>query len=788
MDNNNIIEDVKLLITKISYASSAGNFFIYQIAPLNDNAQLIKKHPKYHTRSIIATKEWAVGTELHLDIAEEYNSRRQEIEYKVHRIIYDYPKDANGQWDFLQRFCNNNSYKNIFAVINKNITNKNILILDKLTDYDPDFQKAIALKLRKHDQERFPDFVNNLLQYKSAAAFIDNLPSDVADLLTDNKADKLANLVPGDAKRSATVFLENPYLAMKIDGFGFKTVDQIRQQLANLYPDNQDYAADSPERLYYGAYEVINNRTLKNGDTYLTLPEFKIAMTEDLGINAETVDFFISSGQYQQTKNREYFAIAINHNLVSTVAMYQAEKMIYDYCTGLQHEQPAKPIADYDQKLSAFLTKEDAVLTDEQEKLMHMVNQHQINLLVGPGGVGKTWLVGKLIKFVQTKLKWNVLLTAPTGKASQVLAKFTHYNAQTIHSAFNLYDDHSTPQLDHYYDLLVIDEFSMVDSQLMSKVVKAISKYPTMRVLMVGDEFQLPSVGAGNLLHDFIEYHLVSVCRLSKVFRAEDETGGITKLSQELRHGFTSLTNNNNKMYAVGNDLAVQNITDPDNLHRRVLQIYQHLLDENYDPSDIMVLAPKNKGLTEQLQYNLDLQALIRKKEHADPNDICFSRNIYGYPTNFYQNDLIMINRNREYPVSDNPNQLVLSNGPQTGLHNGDIGRIVDIGMYAMIVKITGHKKKVYIAQNDLGDVTLAYAFTIHKSQGSQAPAGIISISTGDYYMLNANLLYTGVSRFEQKLYLVGDLKQVRARSRKFINRTRKTLLSWFCQNINLVF
>lgn len=788
MDNNNIIEDVKLLITKISYASSAGNFFIYQIAPLNDNAQLIKKHPKYHTRSIIATKEWAVGTELHLDVAEEYNSRRQEIEYKVHRIIYDYPKDANGQWDFLQRFCNNNSYKNIFAVINKNITNKNILILDKLTDYDPDFQKAIALKLRKHDQERFPDFVNNLLQYKSAAAFIDNLPSDVADLLTDNKADKLANLVPGDAKRSATVFLENPYLAMKIDGFGFKTVDQIRQQLANLYPDNQDYAADSPERLYYGAYEVINNRTLKNGDTYLTLPEFKIAMTEDLGINAETVDFFISSGQYQQTKNREYFAIAINNNLVSTVAMYQAEKMIYDYCTGLQHEQPAKPIADYDQKLSAFLTKEDAVLTDEQEKLMHMVNQHQINLLVGPGGVGKTWLVGKLIKFVQTKLKWNVLLTAPTGKASQVLAKFTHYNAQTIHSAFNLYDDHSTPQLDHYYDLLVIDEFSMVDSQLMAKVVKAISKYPTMRVLMVGDEFQLPSVGAGNLLHDFIEYHLVSVCRLSKVFRAEDETGGITKLSQELRHGFTSLTNNNNKMYAVGNDLAVQNITDPDNLHRRVLQIYQHLLDENYDPSDIMVLAPKNKGLTEQLQYNLDLQALIRKKEHADPNDICFSRNIYGYPTNFYQNDLIMINRNREYPISDNPNQLVLSNGPQTGLHNGDIGRIVDIGMYAMIVKITGHKKKVYIAQNDLGDVTLAYAFTIHKSQGSQAPAGIISISTGDYYMLNANLLYTGVSRFEQKLYLVGDLKQVRARSRKFINRTRKTLLSWFCQNINLVF
>lgn len=788
MDNNNIIEDVKLLITKISYASSAGNFFIYQIAPLNDNAQLIKKHPIYHTRSIIATKEWAVGTELHLDIAEEYNSRRQEIEYKIHRIIYDYPKDANGQWDFLQRFCNNNSYKNIFAVINKNITNKNILILDKLTDYDPDFQKAIALKLRKHDQERFPDFVNNLLQYKSAAAFIDNLPSDVADLLTDNKADKLANLVPGDAKRSATVFLENPYLAMKIDGFGFKTVDQIRQQLANLYPDNQDYAADSPERLYYGAYEVINNRTLKNGDTYLTLPEFKIAMTEDLGINAETVDFFISSGQYQQTKNREYFAIAINNNLVSTVAMYQAEKMIYDYCTGLQHEQPAKPIADYDQKLNAFLIKEDATLTDEQEKLMHMVNQHQINLLVGPGGVGKTWLVGKLIKFVQTKLKWNVLLTAPTGKASQVLAKFTHYNAQTIHSAFNLYDDHSSPQLDHYYDLLVIDEFSMVDSQLMAKVVKAISKYPTMRVLMVGDEFQLPSVGAGNLLHDFIEYHLVSVCRLSKVFRAEDETGGITKLSQELRHGFTSLTNNNNKMYAVGNDLAVQNITDPDNLHRRVLQIYQHLLDENYDPSDIMVLAPKNKGLTEQLQYNLDLQALIRKKEHADPNDICFSRNIYGYPTNFYQNDLIMINRNREYPVSDNPNQLVLSDGSQTGLHNGDIGRIVDIGMYAMIVKITGHKKKVYIAQNDLGDVTLAYAFTIHKSQGSQAPAGIISISTGDYYMLNANLLYTGVSRFEQKLYLVGDLKQVRARSRKFINRTRKTLLSWFCQNINLVF
>lgn len=785
---NNIIEDVKLTIKKTVYASSAGNFFIYQIIPDNDNALQIKAHPKYHTRSIIASKKWEDGSELHLDIAEKYNTRRQEIEYVVHRIIYDYPKDANGQWQFLQRFCNNNSYKNIFTVINKTITDKNILILDKLTDTDTKFNENIISKLRQHDHVRFPEFIESLLQYKSAASFIDNLPAEVADLLTDNKADKLADLIPGDPKKSAIAFLDNPYLAMRIEGLGFKTIDQIRQQLAKLYPDNTHYAANSENRLYYGAYEVINNRTLNNGDTYLSLSEFKNAMTEDLGIDPQTVNHFIDSGAYKRTKEREYFAIKITNNLVSTVEMYHAEKLIYDYCLGLQCDQPAQPESHYDEKLEQFLTNQSTTLTDEQKNLMYMINEHQINLLVGPGGVGKTWLVGQLIDFVRTRLKWSVLLTAPTGKASQVLAKFTHYKAQTIHSAFDLFNSHSKPELHKYYDLLVIDEFSMVDSELMSKVIEGINQYPTMRVLLVGDEFQLPSVGAGNLLHDFIHYKLVNVCRLTKVFRAEDESGGITKLSQELRHGYTSLVNNNNKIYTVGNDLAVQNITDSEQLHKRVLQIYQRMLDQGRDPSDIMVLAPKNKGLTEQLQYNLDLQHLIRESKHADPEEISFNRNIYGYSTNFYQDDLIMINRNREYPIGNNPNQLMVNNSAKTSLHNGDIGKIVKIGLYAMIVEITGHKDQIYIAQNDLGDVTLAYAFTIHKSQGSQAPAGIISISTGDYYMLNANLLYTGVSRFEQQLYLVGDLKQVRARARKFINRSRKTLLSWFCENLNLEF
>lgn len=785
---NNIIEDVQLTIVKIVYASTAGNFFIYQIMPDNDNALQIKAHPKYHTRSIIASKKWEVGSELHLDIAEKYNTRRQETEYVVNRIIYDYPKDPAGQWQFLQRFCNNNSYKNIYNAINQTVSDKNSLILDKLTAEDLTFSQQLSIHLRQHDRERFAEFIENLLQYKSAAIFIDNLPNDVANLLTDNKADKLSELVLGDPKQSAKAFLDNPYLAMKIDGLGFKTIDQIRKQLANLYPSNPHYASDSPDRLYYGSYEVINNRTLKQGDTYLTLPEFKSAMTEDLGISQATVNSFIDSGAYQKTRKRKHFAIKITGDLVSTEEMYHAERLIYDYCNSLLDNQIAKPVTNYNQKLKEFLIKQDTKLTDEQEKLMYMINEHQLNLLVGPGGVGKTWLVGQLIDFVRKQLGWNVLLTAPTGKASQVLAKFTHFKAQTIHSAFNLFNDHSKPELKNSYDLLVIDEFSMVDSELMSKVVEAINQYPAIRVLMVGDEFQLPSVGAGNLLHDFIQYHLVNVCRLTKVFRAEDASGGITKLSQELRHGYTTLVNNHNKIYTVGSDLAVQNIPDTDQLHQRVLQIYQHMLDQGRDPEDIMVLAPKNKGLTEQLQYNLDLQALIRKQRHADPDDLCFSRNIYGYKTNFYQNDLIMINRNREYIIGDNPNQLMSPKSKKMSLHNGDIGKIIAIGLYGMIVKITGHRNKVYIAQNDLGDVTLAYSFTIHKSQGSQAPAGIISISSSDYFMLNANLLYTGVSRFEQQLYLVGDLKQVRAQSRKFINQTRKTLLSWFCQNINLVF
>lgn len=792
------IKDTKFTILRKNWSNNENTFFIYSVSPeINHQPNSgFRRDPKYHTVSLFTETEYDIGTKLHADVIEYYDSSKNSYHYELGHVIYDWPTSPSEQWDFLDRFTRNANFRQIYSVLSEKMkfdTN----VLDIITSKE---FKVDTLDLDAKKQSRWNNFIEQINKYKSASAFLNALPSEVAELLSDAESNAISKLVDGSAERSAQTFLDNPYAAMKLKGIGFKKVDSIRDRLENLFPENFKYNKHNDERLFYGAYYILSEIVFKAGSTYIEEDEFKKIMIKELMIEENDYETFM----LLKPKYDSNFSIVDIDGKISTLDMYQAESKIFDR---LAHGYKNKPIDNkLNDKLTSFLENSSSQMTDEQIAIFNNVLTNQFNLLVGPGGVGKTWTVGNLIKFLNTNLHWNVVLAAPTGKAAQVLSGYTGYSASTLHRTFGITE--SGHSITVKCDLLVIDEFSMVDSQLLSNVLNGLELQDT-KILFVGDESQLPSVGAGNVLHSFIENKIITVSKLTKVFRTKDSLGGITQLSTMLREGNVNLKNNQNKMYAIGKDLAVQNISSEDLLSKRVLYIYNHMISQNIDPSDIMVLTPRNAGLTGQAQLNVHIQNILRKnyglltteelkKENQtdvfdfdntpdiEKENISFSRTIHGVETHFYLNDLIMFNSNRTYGKGIDPDDPIIlqdddaeeDSAEKSQIYNGDTGKIIDISETSMIVEVVGQEDYLQIGSEDINEISLAYAMTIHKSQGSQALYGILAFSNKDYYMLNSNLLYTGVSRFKERLYLVGSLSTLKTKSKVFINQNRKTFLS----------
>lgn len=789
-----VLKDVEFLILKQNFKSSSNDFFIYKMSPSQKDRSRMIENPKFGF-SIFTGSEYHPGAVINADLNEYYDNSKNEYSYELKRVLYKWASTREGQWDFLDRFSKNAHYRKMYKLISENFMNID-LILNYITASKNKDQilTKIALENDSNTTDLFQEFIDELNSYKDSANFLSLLPEDVQDVLTDTQSKKLIKLVPNNPEQSAIEFLEHPFKAMALDGFGFKILDDIRGKLYNIADDEDKYkyALENDERVWYGAYYVVERQVFGNGDTYVELSQFEKYMIHELEIAPELVRNFVTK-DYESLMFNNDFNIKIVQNKVTTQKMWDAEWLIAETLD----KSNLKPVVNFEQKFDHFNEKNELTLSDEQRSVFTSINQNKFNMLVGPGGVGKTWTVGNLIKFVKEELNWNVLLTAPTGKAAQVLSGYTQENARTLHSAFKIIPGKDAElDMSERIDLFVIDEFSMVDSTLLATVLSVLNnpEQRNIRFLFVGDEFQLPSVGAGNVLHTLIDEDMIHLTRLTKVFRTKDSKGGITTLSTQLREGKVTLKNNDNAVYAVGKDLAVQNCTSSELIRSRIVSSYSHMLKENISPEDIMVIVPKNKGITGQTDLNNDIQLLIRnnfKNDTASQIDDEFSlmRKVYGQEVHFYLNDLVMFNKNSKLIQAFDIESAMDSDLTELALvNNGDTGKIIDINEDGMIVSVIGQDTPVFIDNKSIDLLTLGYVMTIHKSQGSQAKYGIMGISKSDMYMLNANLMYTGVSRFKERLYFFADLRTVRIKGQVFSNQNRQTLLQYFAQNKKAVF
>lgn len=538
-------------------------------------------------------------------------------------------------------------------------------------------------------------------------------------------------------ENSIDIIKENPYvLAQEIIGIGFKTADEIALKLG--FPE------DSPLRLQalinYLIYESSNagNVFLWYYQTYqeaikyvtLTLEEF-----EKLILDIEAKNLVILERNFITEKAAEYgYPIYLR-------SFYKAEKNIANDIAWRIKNERKKNISDKPYN-STSQKKISKIIEEIQNELKIQFNQDQkaaiekslnsnLFILTGGPGTGKTTVVKALVEFF-LRHKKRIALCAPTGRASKVLSEAANFEAQTIHRLLE-YDPFSggflrnvNSKLD--IDVIIIDEFSMVDIFLFSSLLEALDKKT--KIILIGDHYQLPSVGPGNLLRDLLSIEEISKVELKQIYR-QNQNSGIIINAHKIKNG--ELWNFEEETYA---DFFFIESQENENTLNFILDLISKELPKKYgiDPlNDIQVLTPMKKGLFGAQNLNILLRQLLNKNYEAYKKNL----NII----NFIEGDKIM----------------QVKNDYEKGVFNGDIGFVKKIDYENNKLFAVFDDSLVEYNFSELENIQLAYASTIHKSQGSEYKAVIITLFASHYPLLQRNLIYTAVTRGKKYAYIIGS-------------------------------
>lgn len=424
---------------------------------------------------------------------------------------------------------------------------------------------------------------------------------------------------------------------------------------------------------------------------------------------------------------------------------------------------------DYDIEKYRIINN-DCELSDEQIKILEYICKYNICILNGSGGTGKTFSTQAIIHMLKDNNK-SYELFSPTGKAAKVLSENTNEHASTIHRGLGYMPPNNwgyNEEAKMTCDVLIIDEFSMVDLNLFKHVVDAVDFKHT-KLLMIGDNAQLPSVSCGNLLHDFMQSKLIPTVTLTKVFRYGE--GGLMKIATDVRQCKTYLEDvkqqctyfGENKDYAfinVGSSTIVKNL----------IALYQKLLSSGkYNVDDIQVLTSYKKGDYGQIVINNQLQKIANKnyggQDFMKVGDITY-----------YKDDIIIQNTNNYHARIFYEDDFIPDDMPkETFIANGETGKIKKIDQNKVIIEFDD--VLVEYDRSAMQMCGLGYCITIHKSQGSSIKVVLLITPAAHTYMLNSNLIYVGLTRMKERCFHFGDTTTVNRAIKKKANLSRNTFM-----------
>ena len=650
--------------------------------------------------------------------------------------------------------------------------------------YGEQFQVDNYERVKPEEKDSIIEFLTSGLfpgiGEKKAKAIVDTLGADTLKIILENPSNLI--LIPGITEKNINVLHDKlkEYEAsyetiMYLSDLGFSTRDSmliyntykgktksiIEENIYKLIDDIYDMyfkkidnialennvSKDDPNRIKAAIIYIMNEVSNTFGHSYYYRDEINTYLPRVLGIEISDLDKCL-------TELEKDIKIVIKEDKYYLREMYEAECLIVKRFRMLNNNKSLtdKKIDSTIKEIESFL---EITYNDEQREAISKSYKNDFLIITGGPGTGKTTIMRGIIELYRMmnklnyeKLSEKIALLAPTGRAAKRMTEATLVRASTIHRFLKWQKESNTFQVNEYnkskVEFIILDETSMVDTYLMASLLKGISA--NCKIVLVGDDHQLPSVGPGNVLHDLIDSKMLEVVELTELYRQGNDSN-IINLAYDIRNSSI-----NKDIFNVTDDLTFIECNDSEVIPN-ISEICNTYLDLNYH--DFQILAPMYKGLNGIDTINQSIKEIFNpKNKRKNSKDI-------GGET-----------------LQEGDKVIQLTNMPDDNVYNGDIGlinRIVSNPRSEIYLDFDGNIVK-YTPSN-FNNFRLAYAISIHKSQGSEFDIVVIPIVKGYHKMLYQKLIYTAVTRAKKKLYLIGDYKALDFASKNINTDIRRTTI-----------
>jgi len=551
-----------------------------------------------------------------------------------------------------------------------------------------------------------------------------------------------AKLLKQYGENAVNIIRNDPYkISIDIPAIGFPAVDALALQLG--------VHEDSKDRIN-ACIRYVLSQSEDKGDCFIYEDHLLKECKKMLQADDELIQEAIEHLEIEKELKIDSYGAQQAGNAVFSYELYRAETGIAAKFKAMMTIPVEPPGLDQKKITREILKKLAITLAEDQIHVLQDVFSHRVAVITGGPGTGKTTLPRSICAIFEILGK-QILLAAPTGRAARRLSQVTGRKAETIHKLLmynpssDVFEKNQTDPLDT--EALIVDEASMVDTLLMYRLVQAVPM--TAMLIMVGDVFQLPSIAPGNVLSDMIESKTIRTFELTNIFRQTKESKIVIN-AHKVRRGEMPDTTHHDESNGCSDFYFIEK-NNPSDISDTIVELCQSRIPEKFglDPmEDIQVVTPMHRGKAGTIYLNQVLQKSLNKTLHPA------ERHVAG----FIAGDKVMH----------------LKNNYQKEVFNGDIGIIRSIDNATKTLCVDYENRIVSYDYSELDELSLAYAISVHKSQGSEYPAIVMPVTTEHYVMLQRNLLYTAITRGKQLAILVGTRKALHITLKN--NKYRKRL------------